>query len=100
MTRIFAAFLLLAACDAPTPDPATTQEVATEQPSEAETAEPKASSKTEIAAAVAIEIQAPGADLDAVLARHDLTADTFEELMFEIAADPELTAAYQAARRK
>lgn len=100
MTRIFAAFLLLAACDAPTPDPATTQDPATEQPTAAEPATPAASSKTEIAAAVANELQAPGADTDAVLARHDLTADTFEQLMFEIAADPELTAAYQAARRK
>jgi hypothetical protein len=42
--------------------------------------------------------QAPAA-VDSILAAHEMTRARFDSLMFEIALDPELTEAFEAARR-
>lgn len=56
-------------------------------------------SPVEQAAAAAKAIQADPAQADAALSAHGLTRDSFEALMYEIAADPEKSAAYRAALR-
>ena len=76
--------VLLAACGsgAKTPSPGATS-----------TVPPKAAK----AAAVAKELKANPDDADAILGRHGMTQQQFEDLMFEIAADEELTKAYEQA---
>lgn len=49
------------------------------------------------AVAIARELAADPGDGEAILDRHGLTEEGFDQLMYEIAADPELTAAYQEA---
>lgn len=46
----------------------------------------------------AIEAQ-PGA-ADSILAAHDMTRAAFDSLVYEVAADPTLTAAYEEARTR
>ena len=55
------------------------------------------SEKVRIAAAIATEIESQPDQAEEILARHDITADSFEQLMYEIAADPQLSKAYEAA---
>jgi hypothetical protein len=50
-----------------------------------------------LAAAAAKEIQADPDRVDAILERHDLTQERFEDLLYEIAADAELSRKYQVA---
>ena len=54
-------------------------------------------SKAAQAAAVAKELKANPDDADAILKRHGMTQQQFEDLMFEIAEDEELTKAYEQA---
>ena len=49
----------------------------------------------ERAAAIAREIKASPDDAEQILEDHELTIDEFEALMYEIAADPELSERYQ-----
>jgi len=49
------------------------------------------------AVAVAREIEADADDVDAILERHGLTVETFEELLYDISSDPELSKRYNAA---
>ncbi len=51
----------------------------------------------ERAAAIARDIQADPANAEEVLEDHDITIDEFEELIYEIAADPEQSQRYEAA---
>ena len=53
--------------------------------------------QVETAVSIARELAADPADGEAILNRHGLTEESFDELMYEIAADPELTVAYEAA---
>jgi len=50
----------------------------------------------EKAAAIAKEIKASPDDAEAVLKKHDMTEDSFEALMFEIAEDPAKAEAFAA----
>jgi hypothetical protein len=49
------------------------------------------------AAEITLAVEADPDSADAILEQHGVTVDEFEEMMFEIAADPELTRAYEAA---
>ena len=49
------------------------------------------------AAAIAKDLRANPDDADAILAKHGMTRQQFEDLMYEIAADEELTKAYEQA---
>lgn len=52
------------------------------------------------AAAIADALaQAPADRVDAILAEHGMTAESFRDLMEEIAGDPVLTKAYEGARK-
>lgn len=51
-------------------------------------------------AAVANAIEAQPAAADSILAAHDMTRVTFDSLIYEVAADSALTAAYEQARRR
>ncbi|MHB1191877.1 MAG: hypothetical protein ACYC6F_02430 [Longimicrobiales bacterium] len=51
-------------------------------------------------AEVADAIEALPAAADSVLATHDMTRGVFDSLMYEVASNAELTAAYQEARRR
>jgi hypothetical protein len=51
------------------------------------------------AAAIADEIAADPDSFDQVLTKHGMTAEQFQDLMFEIAEDDVLSAAYEAARK-
>jgi len=51
------------------------------------------------AAAIADAIAQAPDRADAILAEHDLTAETFRDLMEEISSDPALSKAYEAARK-
>jgi hypothetical protein len=53
--------------------------------------------KVELAAEIAREIQKAPGDADAILEKHGTTREEFEELLYEIAADPELSRAYREA---
>ena len=46
-------------------------------------------------AAIAREIRAEPAKAEAILEEHEITIEEFEALMYEIAADPELSARYE-----
>ena len=50
-------------------------------------------------AAVANAIEAQPAAADSILGAHEMTRMAFDSLLYEIAADPTLTAAYQEARQ-
>ena len=50
-------------------------------------------------AAAANAIEAQPAAADSILQAHGMTRVAFDSLLYEIAADPNLTAAYQEARR-
>jgi hypothetical protein len=49
------------------------------------------------AVAVAKQIEANPDDIDAILEQHGLTVETFEDMLYEISSDPELSEAYNAA---
>jgi hypothetical protein len=49
------------------------------------------------AVAVAKQIEASPDDIDAILEQHGLTVETFEDMLYEISSDPELSEAYNAA---
>lgn len=49
-------------------------------------------------AAIADAIEARPNAVDSILAAHNLTSAVFDSLMYEIAADPALSAAYEEAR--
>lgn len=51
-------------------------------------------------AAVADAIEAQPTAVDSILQAHDMTREVFDSLLYEVAADPTLTAAYEEARRK
>jgi len=49
------------------------------------------------AAVIAKEIEADPGSAETILAGHDMTIDDFDQLMYEISADPDLSEAYAAA---
>jgi hypothetical protein len=49
------------------------------------------------AAGIAREIAADPDSAEAILARHGMTIEQFDQMMFDISADPELSEAYAAA---
>lgn len=55
--------------------------------------------KVQKAASVAKEISADPEHADDILARHGLDRDKLGDMMFEIASDPQLSTAYEAARK-
>lgn len=101
MFRFMSLALVLVACvdsAPPTADPP--PPVATEQVEAAQDPAPSgAVTSDKVAKAAAIAREASAGDLDKALAQHGLTRDELEELLYEIAADPELSAAYEAARK-
>jgi hypothetical protein len=76
------------------------------EPEPAVEAEPEAGSVTAAepedlvtrAAEIAAAIEADPDGAEEILQRHEVTIEEFEQMMFEIAADPELSKAYEAAR--
>ncbi len=56
--------------------------------------------KVDQAVTVARELRARPADAEKVLSEHNLSAEQWEALMFEIADDPALAARYEAALQK
>lgn len=81
--------LIVAGCAAPEPEPPAQEEAV------ADVAAPNDVVQKAVEIAKAIE-----ADPDAteqVLQDHGLTVEEFEQMMYEIGADPELTKAYEAA---
>ena len=58
---------------------------------------PAAPSKAVKAAALSRELRANPDDADAILERNGMTRPQFEDLMYEIAADEELSKAYEQA---
>lgn len=62
-------------------------------------ADPVAPDPVAEAAAIAREVEAAPDRATEILAAHGTTTEQFEALMFEIAADPEKSAAFEAARR-
>lgn len=50
-------------------------------------------------AGIANAVERQPAAADSILAAHDMARAAFDSLIYEIAADPALTAAYEAARR-
>lgn len=56
--------------------------------------------KVALAATIAKEIQAHPDQGTEILKKHNLTQDQFENLLYEIAADAELTQKYQTALNK
>jgi hypothetical protein len=51
-------------------------------------------------AAVADAIEARPSAVDSILQAHNLTRAVFDSLLYDVAADPTLTAAYEGARHK
>ena len=74
------------------PDKPVAPQAAVEQTSAADPSDPVLR-----AVAVAREIEADPEDLDAILKRHGLTAEAFEDLLYEISSDPEQSKAYNTA---
>ena len=74
--------------------PATTNSSTTTASSGA--AAPSANAKVEKAAAIAKAIEANPDGSSEVLRQHGMTVQQFEDLMYEIAADPKMSAAYNA----
>ena len=50
-----------------------------------------------LAAEIARAVETNPDAADEILASHDVTLEQFEEMMYDISADPELTKAYEAA---
>lgn len=59
-----------------------------------------AGDRVDQAVTVARELRARPADAEKVLSEHNLSAEQWEALMFEIADDPALAARYEAALQK
>lgn len=64
---------------------------------EAHTSDADLPESVQHAVAIAREIEATPDDTDAILERHGLTVETFEDMMYEISADPALSKAYNDA---
>ena len=52
------------------------------------------------AAAIAKEVEASPDDAEAILAKHEMTEEAFEQLMFEIAEDPDKAEAFASKLEK
>jgi hypothetical protein len=57
-------------------------------------------SRVDKAAAIARAIESSPSSADAALQQHGMTEQQFEDLMYEIAADPEMSQAYAAKMRR
>ena len=75
----------------------TTEESATPAATE-QNASASSLEKAREAAQMAVEIEKEPGRLTEILEAHGMTSEEFQELLFEIAEDPELTRAYEAAR--
>lgn len=75
----------------------TTEESATPAATEHSAATPSLERARE-AAQMAEKIEKEPARLTEILEAHGMTSDEFQELLYKIAEDPELTRAYEAAR--
>ena len=98
---VLTAILLAAACGAGDPGSHDAQGDHAQGESHAEEADhAPLPERVRVAADVAREIESRPDEAEEILAAHEMTAESFEQLMYEIAADPELSRAYQAATRK
>ena len=61
--------------------------------------DPAASSKAVMAAGIADEIAASPEQMEAILTKHGMTMQEFEDLIYEITEDPEMSEAFIAARK-
>jgi hypothetical protein len=52
------------------------------------------------AAAIADAIEANPDAIDEILAKHSMTADSFRDLMYDIAADAKMSADFERARKR
>lgn len=113
-STLCAAALALSACggDAKTPDPKTAKKIETKVETKVEKKEPTpepakkeptapdpGAEKVKTAASIAKEISADPEHADDILARHGLDRDKLGDMMFEIASNPDLSNAYEAARK-
>lgn len=57
-------------------------------------------SKVDQAVTIANELRAAPDDAEQILGRHQMNADQWEALMYEIANDPEMAAQYEAGLQK
>lgn len=78
--------LIVAGCAAPEP----------EQPAQETAVTDVASDVVQRAVAIAKAIEADPDATEQILETHGLTADDFEQMMYEISADPALSKAYEA----
>jgi hypothetical protein len=67
-----------------------------EEPEEVAAVETAADTVTQ-AVAIAKEIEADPDSAEAILARHEMTVDQFDQMMYDISIDPALSDAYAAA---
>ena len=65
------------------------------QPESSETSQ--VDERVELAAEIAKAVEAAPDAAEEILASHDLTLEQFEQMIYDISADPELTKAYEAA---
>jgi len=79
--------LIVAGCGAPAPEPPAEETAAVDAPSDI----------VERAAEIAKAIDADPDSAERILQDHGLTVEQFEDMMYEISADPELSKAYEAA---
>jgi hypothetical protein len=88
-----ALFVVFIGCGGSEPEPASE--------AERETGSAAATASADLVTRAAEISKAIEADPDAaeeILQRYEITVEEFEQLMFEIAADPELSKAFEAAR--
>jgi hypothetical protein len=76
------------------PDKGDKSEEGQEDPAEEAALDPK----VEQAVAIASAIEAAPGDADTILAKHSIDRDGLDELMYDIAADPDLSESYLTAR--
>lgn len=81
--------LIVAACAAPEPEPPAQEEAVADAPAP--------SDAVQKAVEIAKAIEADPDAADQVLQSHGLTVEEFEQMMYEISADPALSKAYEAA---
>ena len=92
-TRVFALLLIgLAAC-------ARTDDAATDTATGATTAAAPVTDHSTHAAGISNAIAANPAKADSILKANDLTAEQFDKMLYDIAADSAQSAAYAAARK-
>lgn len=91
LTSLTAAIVMIGCADAPAPEPAVDQD-------QSAAAADIPGWVTDLAAVARAIEEAPNS-ADSILAAAEMSRARFDSLVYEVAADPALTAAFEAARR-